>query len=85
LAPLAGYAVLACQLARPRGIAPVRLLTSPAMRAATASISGSVMVFSCGCSVIAVAVDFLPGARATISRMGRLLVDCHRDAVKWPR
>jgi hypothetical protein len=77
--------VLACQLAQPRGIAPVRLLISPAMRAATASISGSVMVFSCGCSVTEIAMGFLPGARAAISRMGRLLVDCHRDAVKWPR
>ena len=77
--------MLACQLARPRGIAPVRLLTSPAMRAAAASISGSIRVFSCGCSVTEMAMGFLPGARAAIRRMGRLLVDCHRDAVKWPR
>jgi hypothetical protein len=55
------------------------------MRAAAASISGSIRVFSCGCSVTEMAMGFLPGARAAIRRMGRLLVDCHRDAVKWPR
>jgi hypothetical protein len=63
----------------------VRLLISPTMRAAIASISGSLMVFSCGCSVTEMAMDFLPGASTAIGPMGRLLVDCHRDAVKWPR
>ena len=41
---------------------PVRLPTSATILAATASISWSVMVFSRGCKVTAIAIDFLPGS-----------------------
>src|SRR5215510_13347864 len=41
---------------------PVRLATSATTFAATASISWSVMVLSRGCSVTAMAIDFLPGS-----------------------
>jgi hypothetical protein len=37
----------------------VRLPTSATIFAATASISSSVMVFSRGCNVTAIAIDFL--------------------------
>ena len=41
---------------------PVRLPTSATIFAASASISASVMVRSRGCSLTAIAIDFLPGA-----------------------
>lgn len=43
----------------PRSTPPVFLLTSATIRAATASISSSVSVFSRGCRVTAMASDFL--------------------------
>jgi hypothetical protein len=43
-------------------VPPVRLPTSATILAATASISSSVIVFSRGCSVTAIATDFLPGS-----------------------
>src|SRR3981189_111726 len=46
--------------AHPRNVPPVFLLTSATIFAATASISWSVRVFSRGCSVTAMAIDFLP-------------------------
>jgi hypothetical protein len=46
----------------PRSTPPVRLATSATILAATASISGSVKVFSRGCSVTAMAIDFLSGS-----------------------
>ena len=45
-----------------RKVPPVRLATSATIFAATASISWSVMVFSRGCSVTAIAIDFLSAA-----------------------
>ena len=45
-----------------RSVPPVRLATSATIFAATASISWSVMVFSRGCSVTAMAIDFLPAS-----------------------
>ena len=45
-----------------RNTPPVRLPTSATILAATASISWSVMVFSRGCRVTAIAIDFLPGS-----------------------
>ena len=47
---------------RPRSTPPVRLPTSATILAASASISASVMVFSRGCMVTAMAIDFLPGS-----------------------
>ena len=52
-------AVLAAQA---RSTPPVRLPTSATILAASASISASVMVLSRGCSVTAMAIDFLPGS-----------------------
>ncbi len=46
----------------PRSIPPVFLVTSATIFAATASISSSVMVFSRGWIVTAIASDFLPGS-----------------------
>src|SRR5579883_763806 len=43
----------------PRSVPPVFLTTSATSLAATASISSSVMVFSRGCMVTAIAIDFL--------------------------
>ena len=45
-----------------RSTPPVRLPTSATILAASASISASVMVLSRGCSVTAIAIDFLPGS-----------------------
>ena len=46
----------------PRSTPPVRLPTSATIFAAIASISSSVIVFSRGCKVTAIAIDFLPGS-----------------------
>ena len=46
----------------PRSAPPVRFDTSATIFLATASISSSVMVFSRGCSVTAMATDFLSGS-----------------------
>ena len=51
-----------CANLQPRSAPPVRLVTSVTILAATASISLSVMVFSRGCNVTAMAMDFLPGS-----------------------
>ena len=45
-----------------RNTPPVRLPTSATILAATASISWSVIVLSRGCSLTAMAIDFLPGS-----------------------
>ena len=45
-----------------RNTPPVRLPTSATILPATASISSSVSVFSRGCNVTAIAIDFLPGS-----------------------
>src|SRR5262249_33076864 len=50
----------ASQGAHARRAPPVRLLTSATIFVATASISWSVIVFSRGCRVTAIAIDFLP-------------------------
>src|SRR5262245_5509377 len=50
------------QQVQPRSAPPVRLPTSATILAATASISGSVIVLSRGCKVTAMAIDFLSGS-----------------------
>lgn len=45
--------------AHARNVPPVFFVTSATILAATASISSSVMVFSRGCIVTAIAIDFL--------------------------